>query len=271
MGIDIRKILNIVGTHVSNNKVNYLTAAGIAFEVAALALTFKHAPKCMEIIERNAEHEKIRGEELTTREKYEPLVKELCGPAMCAAVSFACQIGACKVSNKAMKAFKIMETAYSGVSTAYMLQKKEIEKLPEEQRKEIEKNVAEAEKALKTEREAVVVQNKSYIQKTGQGDELIEDVHTGQMWYGSRGFCLECVDAMKKTLRRGKEDEYTHNELLADIGVRSATTAGDLIIYKAHNDDDYINVSFEKMDGGDHPWYRMTIRGYEIEAGTYYG
>lgn len=269
--MNLKSFVKVVGKHLAENKVNYLTAAGIALEAAAIVLTFKHAPKCKEIIDGFEEHEVVRGEKLSTEEKIEPLVKELWAPALCCAVSIGCQLGACKISNKTMKALRTLETAYTGVAAAYNLQKKEIDKLPEDQRKAIEENIAQAEKNADKAIVASAEKGKRYIQDTGEGDELIVDKFSGQAWYGTRGHCLECVDAMKKTLRRGKEDSYLHNELLADIGVRSDTIAGGIIEYKAHNDDDFIWVSFEKMDGGDHTWWIMTVHGAEMCDSVYLG
>jgi len=264
--MDLKKIVKLVTHHVSENKVNYLTAAGIAFEVAAIALTFKAAPKCRDIVERNAEHEKIRGEKLTTREKAEPIVKELALPALCAAVSIGCQIGACKVSNRTMKALKTLETAYTGVSTAYMLQKKELEKLPEEQRQEAEKRVDKGMVAAAKKGEPVYID-------TGTGDEIIVDGVTGQILRGSRGaFSIIFADQKERLIpdTEGGEglDDIYYSEVLDAFGGKSEILAGKSFLFTAANRRN-MGIRFVQMDGGDKPWWLMKVTGLVMEEGVY--
>ena len=265
--MDLKNVFKIIGKHLYDNRVNYLTAASIAFEVGALALTFKHAPKCKEIMDRYKDHEAIRGEKLPTREKAEPLIKELWAPAMCAAVSIGCAIGACKTANKTSKALKTLEKAYAGVTAMNLIQKKELEKLPEKEREEAEK------KADRAMAKATAAQGDIMVIDTGTGDEVIQCGVTGQMYKGSRGafsiIFMNQRDRLVPDTEGGEGEDYVlYSEFLQALGGKSDITAGQMLMFTASNRRN-MAIRFVQMDGGDKPWWIMKVSGLVLDDQVY--
>lgn len=264
MGFGFRKLFSKVIKHAEENKVNYLTAAGIAFGAGAIYCAFKAGPKYKEVQENIKKHEELRGEPLKATEKAKQIVGVFGPTAMCAAVSFAAQLGVCKENKELNDRLKTVETAYEGLATAAKIRQTAIDSLPPEQREQLEQATKGV---MNTPSQA---RGKTIPQKSGFGDEVIKDFVTGQILYGSRGHCESVLADIKTELNEDKvyDNQIDWDEVLQRMGYRYNTLVGKMLIIDRKNLSN-VYITYDRHDGGDKEWYEMRVHGLTLSPNYY--
>lgn len=258
------KIFRKVGRHVAENSVNYLTVAGIALEITAVAMALKNGPKCKQIVEDFEKHEKLRGEKLSATEKVKALARPVAEVVVPMAGSIGCQLYACKISADQKEMIRTLGTSLSTVTAGANAMKKEMDKIANEQQKaQIKEKVTEAmvEKASSGDNE--------YIEDTGHGDDKIIDHYTGRRFKGSTAWCEHVVASMRRAMYitygpnvpSGDGMARTYNWFLTELGLDTTySSCGDDVAFTPEDD---VSISWGSTVGPDgKAWLVMYMSGY---------
>lgn len=267
----LSKIFRRVGRHVAENSVNYLTVAGIALEITAVAMALKNGPKCKQIVEDFEKHEKLRGEKLSGLEKAKALARPVAEVVVPMAGSIGCQLYACKISADQKEMIRTLGTSLSTVTAGANAMKKEMDKIANEQQKaQIKDKVTEAmvEKASNGDNE--------YIEDTGHGDDRIIDYYTGRKLKGSVAWCEHVVSSMRRAMyltygpnvQSGDGMARTYNWFLTELGLDTTYSAcGNDVAFTPEED---VSISWGSTVGLDgKAWLVMYLKGYTDDFAKY--